>query len=200
MDVLYEESALNQQSNRGRILHKILKLLFCVFISLGGIAAFMTIATIPLGEGATWELFIVALGIFLAFAASAAITFLVMRRLNVSFDYTFVSGELRISKVFNVNKRKRIYTLDAKNIIQLGDVDSPSYDFLVSDPTLKRVVCTSNQEPSEGKFFLYIDYADEDGRAVYILECREALLINLLRFSKRSAPANDYVSKAKKGE
>lgn len=199
MDVLYEESALNQNSKRGIVLHKILKFLFCVFAAGGVITGFMTIAVIPVGEGATWGFFIVMLALLLTFVAAAAITYFLLRRLNVSYDYTFVSGELRISKVFNVNKRKRLYVLDSQNVLQMGDADSPSYEILESDPSLKKIVCTSNLEPAEGKFFLYIHYADENGRALYLLECRETLLVNLLRFTKRSALANDYVSQEKKG-
>lgn len=199
MDVLYEESALNQNSKRGIVLHKILKLLFCVFAAGGVITGFMTIAVIPVGEGAMWGFFIVMLALLLTFVAAAAITYFLLRRLNVSYDYTFVSGELRISKVFNVNKRKRLYVLDSQNVLQMGDADSPSYEILESDPSLKKIVCTSNLEPAEGKFFLYIHYADENGRTLYLLECRETLLVNLLRFTKRSALANDYVSQEKKG-
>jgi hypothetical protein len=42
-------------------------------------------------------------------------------RFNVSYDYAFVSGELRIAKVINVNKRKLVARIQAEDIIQLGD-------------------------------------------------------------------------------
>ena len=126
--------------------------------------------------------------------------FLMKRKINVSFDYTFVSGELRISKVFNVNRRKFLYRIDAESIQKMGDADSPSFDRVISDPSVKKIVCTPNAEPSGGKFFLYIVTSESGGRRVYILECREELLINILKFVKRGILESDYVMQEKKAQ
>ena len=118
-------------------------------------------------------------------------------RFNVSYDYAFVSGELRIAKVINVNKRKLVARIQAEDIIQLGDVDNTAFDTLRADPNTKTVFCTSNNEAAEGKFFMYI-LAANDGKKLYVLECREELLVNILKFVKRTTLESDYVSQEKK--
>jgi hypothetical protein len=104
---------------------------------------------------------------------------------------------LRISKVINTNKRKLVARIATENIIQVGDVDAPSYDRFKADPNIKSVICTSNDEAAEGKFFMYV-LADADGRKLFVLECREELLINLMHVTKRTALDRDYVSQEKK--
>ena len=118
-------------------------------------------------------------------------------RLNVSYDYCFVSGELRVSKVVNINKRKLITRFDCTEIIQIGDIDNSSYERLRSDPTTKEVVCTSNTEASEGKFFMYI-LINDNGKKLYLLECKEQMLVNILKFANRSVLESDYVMQEKK--
>ena len=134
-------------------------------------------------------------GIFLIFLWF--LLYKVKSRINVSYDYCFVSGELRVSKVVNINKRKLIARFDCAEIIQIGDIDNSSYERLKSDPMTKEVICTSNMEATEGKFFMYI-LINNGGKKLYVLECREQLLINILKFSNRSALESDYVMQEKK--
>ena len=82
-------------------------------------------------------------------------------------------------------------------MLQIGDVDSTSYDRLRSDPSTKNVICTSNDEASEGKFFMYI-LANYNGKKLFVLECREEMLVNIMKIAKRSVLDRDYVSQEKK--
>jgi hypothetical protein len=116
---------------------------------------------------------------------------------NVSYDYCFVSGELRISKVINVNRRKLMARLTTDEMIQIGDVENPSFDRFRSDPTSKTVVCTSNVESTDGKFFMYI-LAEYNGKKLFVLECREELLMHILKFARRGTLESDYVMQEKK--
>ena len=118
-------------------------------------------------------------------------------RLNLSYDYTFVSGELRIAKVININKRKLVVRIQSEDIIQLGDTDNVSFDNLRADPNTKTILCTSNEEAAEDKFFMYI-LVNDNGKKLYVLECRELLLMNILKFVKRTTLESDYVSQERK--
>ena len=118
-------------------------------------------------------------------------------RFNVSYDYCFVTGELRISKVYNVNRRKVVARIDCEDMIQVGDADNASYERFKADPTIKEVVCTPNVEPAEGKFFMYV-LANYNGRMLFVLECRENLLMNIMKFAKRSVLESDYVMQERK--
>ena len=211
MDVLYEESAVNANAAKGEKRYKILNLftwffgvlalIFAILFVIGLVSFLMAMSAMKAEDraAAIGSLIFYFMMITL-FGGPWLACFLIKRKINVSFDYTFVSGELRISKVFNVNRRKFLYRIDAESIQKMGDADSPSFDRVISDPSVKKIVCTPNAEPSGGKFFLYIVTSESGGRRVYILECREELLINILKFVKRGILESDYVMQEKKAQ
>ena len=143
-------------------------------------------------------LFIVSAAFALFFGLIVVLTFLFKRRSLVSYDYVFVSGELRIAKIFNASNRKHILCLKSDQILQIGDVESSSYASLENDFLTKKLVLTPNVTPTKGKFFMYISADDGTGKKLYVLECKEELLINILKFIGRGKLASDYVMQAKK--
>ncbi len=191
MDVFYEESSITRDSAKAEKKNKRVHIFSNIFLALGIIALIFGIYFIPIPAWITWGF--ICLWLFGMWFA----LFRWRQRLNVSYDYVFVSGELRIAKVFNVNKRKLVVRLEAESILQIGDVDNTSFDGLRADPSTKTVYCTSNVEPEEDKFFMYI-LANDNGKKLYVLECREVLLMHMLRFLKRSVLESDYVSQEKK--
>ena len=190
MDVFYEESSINRNERSGKTKYKIFHILANVFLAIAILCVCFTFY-VPLDGLLLW-LFICAW-----FFGCWFILFKLKNRFNVNYDYTFVSGELRIVKVFNVNKRKLLVRIQPDDIIQLGDVDNASFDVLRTDPNTKLVLCTANDEPSADKFLMYI-LANVNGKTLYVLECREVLLMHMLRFVKRTTLESDYVSQEKK--
>ena len=117
---------------------------------------------------------------------------------NVSYDYCLVSeGELRISRVVNVDSRKLVVKIQCEDILQIGDIDNGNYERLASDPNTKTEICTSNEEASENKFFMYI-LVENEGKKLYVLECREQLLVYIMQYANRSALEREYVKQDKK--
>ena len=45
---------------------------------------------------------------------------------------------------------------------------------------------------------MYVHANDPLGKKLYVLECREELLVNILKFVKRSTLEHDYVAQEKK--
>ena len=209
MDVFYEESAVNQNAKRDARRYQIVHILSILFFVLAIIFLIVCFLTIPLspGAGATAEhaatyetlkfvcIFCgVQSGLFLLFWFALR---KIKMNVNVSYDYCFVSGELRISKVMNINRRRLVARIDCADMIQVGDIDNSSYERFKADPTVKEVVYTSNAVAAEGKFFMYV-LANMNGKKLYILECRENLLMNIMKFAKRSVLESDYVMQERK--
>ena len=196
MEAFYEESSIASNAKRGARRYKVWAIFTMIFLILGILTAFFTVWMIPTKGGVTgdWLMLLATTMMLWGF-------WFFFRRLklnsNVSYDYCFVSGELRISKVVNINRRRLVAKFDVDDIIQIGDIDSPSFDRFFADPTAKKVYCTSNDEAAEGKFFMYI-LANHDGKKLFLLECREALLMNIMKFAKRTALDHDYVMQDKK--
>ncbi len=201
MDAFYEESAINANAAKESKKYKILNIISYVFLFLAIILLIMALFNMPIGggegSGAAWTLFSFIFFQGLLFLSLWFAFYKMKSRYNVNFDYCFVSGELRISKVININKRKLITRIDCEDMIQVGDIDNPSYDRFRSDPMTKEVICTPNVQPAEGKFFMYV-LANYNGKKLYVLECREMLLMNIMKFAKRSVLESDYVMQERK--
>ena len=204
VDSFYEESARNlNEKKQARIynLFYVGQIVFIVFASLWTWFGMMFFLEVPSGEKTIsdvlpgWILFALML---VSFVAGAVLFALIKKRFNVSYDYLCVYGELRISKVINQRKRKLIARIDPNAIIQVGDIDSASYDRLRSLPGIKETVCTSNYAAASGKFFMYV-YAQVEGvKRLYLLECREALLVNMMQYLRRDILDREYVPQDKK--
>ncbi len=192
MDVLYEESSVAKNAKKSEQKYAILHVLSNIFLVLMILTAIPTLLFIP-----EWGLVLFFGSFALTFFGFWFILYRWKNTTNVSYDYFLVSDEIRIAKVINTSKRKLVARFDGECIIQIGDVDAPSFERFKADPNVKTVICTSNSEASEGKFFMYI-LAEYEGRKLFILECREELLINILKFTKRTALDRDYVSQEKK--
>ncbi len=210
MDSFYEESAVNQKAHKGEITYKIVNAVFWFFTILAIICAMLVVFSIPAplagdasAEAQEAHAMVVSLFVFwvfclLSLTGTSVIIWVLKKRINVSFDYLFVTGELRISKVFNVNKRKLVTRIDSENILKVGDVDSASYDRIKGDPMTKEVICTPNTTAAEGKFFMYVHALDNGVKKLYVLECRETMLVNMMQYLRRDVLADDYITQAKK--
>ena len=204
LDAFYEESAVNMNEKKQSVYYTILhvaQIVFIVLTVLWFLFGFNFIIEVPI-NGKTiadvlpgWIFF----GLFfLSFLAGAILFGIFKKRFNVSYDYACVYGELRISQVFNQRKRKLICRLEPNSILQVGDMDSDSYDRLRATPGLKEIVCTPNFTAADGKFFLYVHAVDEGVKKLFLLECREALLINLMQYLRRDVLDREYVPQNKK--
>ncbi len=192
MDVFYEESSICRDSEKGEKKYKVIDIISKVFLTLGIVGVLLSVM-IPINLLVLWGIF--CLQFFLVWF----VLWKWKSTVNVSYDYVFVSGELRISKVINVNKRRLVARLAAEDILQLGDADNPSYERFHADPTTKTVYCTANDTASDDKFFMYI-LAEYNGKKLFVLECREQLLMQMLKFVKRTTLESDYVMQARKKE
>ena len=59
-------------------------------------------------------------------------------------------------------------------------------------PDIKRMILTSNAEPDEGKDFFYIVANVEEEKKLFILECTETFMVNVLKFSRKTVLEEDY--------
>ena len=211
MDAFYEESATNRNAEKGERAYKIIHYFSWAVLILAVIFAIITVWNIPMRPSQSVENYEQAMASYASTRSFCmllfAITLLLIgiwlvlmyfkRRVNVSYDYIFVSGDLRIAKVFNINRRKLAVRINCEDIMQIWDVDNSSYERLASAPDVKPIYLTQNQEPAEDKFFMYI-LVNNGGKMLYILECRENLLMNIMKFTRRSALESDYVMQERK--
>ena len=190
----YEESAISTRERQERRMYQVFHIASIIVLVIAALLVLFSLTSVPAilsdeeldGAGKAigiifWFLPILSLvGFFFLFRY-------VKRRNNVSFDYTFVEDELRVTKVFNGKSRKHIRTFKADQILKIGYVDSASFDRTIAGLQGKKAIpLTPNREPAEGKEFIYLLCSTSSEKKVYVIECRQELLEYLVFAAGRS--------------
>ena len=180
----YEESAISLNEKKERRTYQVFHIAGIAVLVVAGVLVLLSLTTVPsilMDEElnaaskaigiAFWLLPILSLiGFFFLFRY-------IKRRNNVSFDYTFVEDELRVTKVFNNRSRKHLHTFKAEQIMQIGYVESTAFDRAVAGLNGKKAIpLTPNVTPAEGKEFIYLICTVAGEKRVYVIECRQELL------------------------
>ncbi|MBO4251522.1 MAG: hypothetical protein J5911_02540 [Clostridia bacterium] len=116
-------------------------------------------------------------------------------RFCIDYDYTFITGSVRFSKVIKNVKRQKVLEFDTQSIEVIGRYDSEKYKRFKTMPGIKKLILTSNLEPQEGKDLYYLVVATSGQKYLLILECTETFISHLIRFSSRTAPEDGFFKK-----
>lgn len=188
-DILYEESAIPTNSGREAKIYNILNVAGIVFFA---IAIILMIPALPAGwdylvgdhsQQQQLNSFLSAVLFAMIFVVCGVIFMLIKKRFNVVYDYTFVSGEIRISKVTG-NKRKYLYVITPREISRVGKTSDSAYASYQAQ-RIRELKFTSNKFPQKGKDFYYFYCNDSMGKKILILECREEMIRNLSNYVSR---------------
>ena len=188
-ELFYEESAVCARARGEAKLYTtfhVASIIFFVFAAIHFALSFTYISQLIAAskeEGVSIAMPLVLwIGLFVALVGVALAFFFLKRRFNLSYDYTFVEDELRVTKVFNGKRRKYLFTLKADHILKIGWEERDSFQRTASGLGGKKPqYLTPNRDPMEGKTFIYILYSTSMGKDLYVLECREMLLEYVVR-------------------
>ncbi len=182
-DMLYEESASSTRGKREEKFYTFFLVLAVGFFVAAGIAVFFAVpfiqGIVTDGElSASGKAFNIGFMIFLVVVClvSGIICWFVRKRFNVSFDYTFVEDELRVTKVFNGKSRKKCVTISSVSILKIGWCEKSSYRDVLRGIDGKPILLTPNAAPADGKQFVYLLVSGSLGKKLYVLECRQILM------------------------
>lgn len=198
-EIFYEESVALHDEKPAKRRYTIFTVtgVLCIIFA---VAAFLNIMWMPVeSEGESLlgqQSFMISIVIWAVLCALmiACAIFLFIKRHSffLSYDYTFVSGELRISKVFHSRKRKLLYRLSDDKLILIGRVDSETYKKLKASPDTKEDILTPNSEAEDDREFFYIQAATNVGKRILVLECRPQLLSTILRYTRRNILESEF--------
>ena len=76
--------------------------------------------------------------------------------LYIEYDYTFVSGSVRVAKVIKHTKRSSVINFETYNIEKLGRYNSPTYKRYELLTGIEKQILTQNLIPMDNKDFYYI--------------------------------------------
>ena len=187
-NAFYEESAVSAHSQTEAKYYTVFRVLSLVFFVLAGIMVFLSVLWVPDMVQTAPSGAALAFTLILWFGGMAVLVLIgflfgrIKRRFNVSYDYTFVEDELRITKVFGGHKRKYLVTIPADRILKIGYCEQPSFQSTLAGMSGKKAkYLTPNHEPMEDKIWIYILLSSTIEKSLYVLECRKELLEYLVR-------------------
>ena len=193
-EVFYEETASTQNVKSANTRYYTIKTFSVISYTVAVFWLIISVMFFPL-EGNTLINIVFAAIPFVIFLGSGILLGKVKDRLYVDYDYTFITGSIRFSKVIKNVKRKNIVVFDVKNIEKIGRYGSDTFNRYSAMSDKKRIILTSNVEPAEDKAFYYMAVNAEGQRFFFILECTELFLSHILRFAGKLAFEDDFFKK-----
>ncbi len=187
-ELFYEESSKIREGRSAKTKYYIFKALSILSYVLFGVWLFLFLMFYEF-KGSVGQIILGALFALLpavAFLASGIVLGKFKDRFYVDYDYTFISGTIRFSKVIKEIKRKHVVSFETSEIEKIGKYGSELCEKYSLMPDVKTVVLTSNATPDEGKAFYYIVVNKDGEKKMYVLECTETFVVNVLKFSKRT--------------
>lgn len=101
------------------------------------------------------------------------------------YDYTFVTGSIRFSKVVKEIKRYGIAIFDTTSIINIGRKESLSYKKYEEMLDIKTYNLCANDTPSDNCEFFYIYTIFEGNRTIFLLDCTEKFIAHIMQFANK---------------
>lgn len=114
-DTVNEFFIERKRSAAGTVVRKVLILLGCIILC--AIAIFFTIAD-----------FIFAAAAALVVIGSVILCIFQFRPKSTEYEYSFLTGDMSIDRIVNKEKRKPIFTMNVKNIEQMGLYSKESFE------------------------------------------------------------------------
>lgn len=177
----YETSVGPERLRSQKVFYILYKVLFVIALIIFIGAVYFWLLTADTG-------FVIIMAFCLFFGA---ISFVLKRRLYLFYDYTYISGEVRVIKVINGRVRRRVIVFDAKDVKQVGKTTSESFKKLADTKSIRKIVATPNGLNASAQ--LYYVYAVINGQeTLIVLECEEKLLAFIVSTRGKDIIEKDY--------
>lgn len=186
-EVYYEETAFPYDYKKQKPLYVVCRVFLVLFWIVAIFFALATINCIPMGlEGFLFPLIVTVWS-----GLAVAFMYFIKARLYNCYDYIFVTGDVRIIKVVNTKKRKKILIFDSKNVFQVGRYESETFEKHKAAPGTKVIYAPTNKyEADKPKY--YIGTVVDGVKYLVVIECTEKFLYYVLQFSGKHVLEKEF--------
>ncbi len=187
-ELFYEESSKTREERSAKTKYYIFKVLSVISYVFFGVWLLLFIMFYPFSGSAGQIIIGMVFALLPAamFLASGILLGKFKDKFYVDYDYTLISGTIRFSKVIKEIKRKHIVSFETSELEKIGKYGSELYEKYSLMPDVKTVILTSNVTPDENKDFYYMVVNKDGEKKMYVIECTETFIVNVLKFSKRT--------------
>lgn len=195
-EIFYEESSMVNNVKSATVKYNIFK-----GVSIGSyvfmvlwIIFFFSFATFD-SENPNWiGLIILFIFPFALFLVSGILFGRMKNKLYVDYDYTFVTGSIRIAKVIKNTKRKFLFKFDTAAIEKIGKYGTNTYNKYKSMPGVSEIILTLNETPGDGKDFYYIVAVVNGDKKLMVFDCTELFIVNVLKFTNKGVLEEEFTN------
>ena len=191
-EIFYEESARTQNeksASRKYYIFKSISIISYIFMVLWIILVF---TAFPFGQGNIFINILIVLVPCILFFLSGFLLGKFKNKFYVDYDYTFVTGSIRIAKVIKNIKRSFVIKFETSAIEKLGKYASDTYEKYSAMPGVTKLILTSNVTPDVGKDFYYLVINIDGNKKLLIMECTETFMVHVLRYSNKAVLEEDF--------
>ena len=192
-EVFYEETANIGQYGKAKTKYNILSIISLTSYVLAIIFAMLVYMFFDWSKGNKLFSIIIILVILILFIAMGIFVGVLKNKFCVEYDYTFISGEIRVAKVVKNIKRTSLTSFDCSDILKIGIYDSEEYKRIKSDTSIEEKILSSNENAQGDKGFYYILVGKNSIKTLYVFECTKTFLINVMRFSNKNVIDKDLL-------
>ncbi len=195
MELFYEESAVVNNEKSASTKYNVFKIISIISYVLCALWFMLVFIAFDWGSGNTILNIVFVLVPLLMFFVSGLIFSKFKNKMYVDYDYTLVSGSIRVSKVIKNIKRKFVVKFDASNIEKIGTYGSGTFEKYDKMPGTTKLTLTSNYTATDNKKFYYIVAVINGDRTLMIFECTELFIVNILKFSNKMVLEEEFSKK-----
>ena len=190
-DVFYEESTELQQARATKAKCKIFNILSIVFYALAVLWTSFAIVFYPLSGNLLMDILGMIMPLIFLLPL-AIVSSLIKNKFYVVYDYAFISGTIKVSKIFKDVKRKFVIKFNTTDLERFGKYGSDTYHKYTKMPGISKMTFTMNTEPADGKDFYYLVATVNAEKKLMVFECTETFIVNVLKFSNKSIIEEAY--------
>ena len=188
-EIFYEESSkiVNEKSEKLKYNLLLIMAIFCFFVSFIWIFVCFFIYDITLAS-----VIVNVISTVLPFVVFLFLGILCLRFKNnfcIQYDYTFISGSIRIDKVIKNIKRVPKYNFEYNQIDMIGRFASDTYFQFGSNPDVNRELLTADSS-SVDLFYLCVTISGE--KNILILQCTEKFIAHIIKFTGKTVLEKDF--------
>ena len=183
---MYEFSVPPVNEKFQKMCYNLISVFMVIDIILGVLAFFMGLYFI--------DLFILAIML----AVIAVVLFFVRKKFYNFYDYIFIDGSIRIIRVVNNVKRKKVLVFDVKDIKSIGMLGGSTHEKFNTNKEVKKLYGMGKGELLEGDYVFNV-YIDGTNYLLFLRQNETFLryivkMIGITKFDK------DFIEKIKKSE
>ncbi len=128
----------------------------------------------------------------------ALVCFFVRKKFFNFYDYIFIDGSIRIIKVVNNTKRKKVLVFDVKDIRSIGIVGGSTYEKFINYKEVKKLYGLAKGEVMDGDYVFNV-YLDGTNYLLFLRK-NENFLRYIVKMIGTTKLDKDFIEEIKKSE